>query len=478
MEQNFLLTEIKNKLGNPSDLKNRRIEFASSYIEIVYMAEITDDSKILDSTIEPLIKTSNTDRKDLLEKVKDQILLNHEVVEITTLEDALDKLLKNMVLIIFDNGQALAVDCENLIHRNIYEPPTSAVLKGPREGFIEHAKINLALIRRRLPTSDFKVDNMKIGKYTKTDVYIMYIDKIADKKVVNLITKKLKSIDIDGIVDSSYLTSFLSERPKSIFKQVGDTEKPDILVAKMLEGRVGILVDGSPIVLTIPFIMYEDIQNSQDYYEKASHASFIRILRFTVIIIFTLLPGTYVALQIYHYKIIPIDFLISIINTTQGIPFTPFSETFFIIVLFEVLYDASLRMPRYLGLALSVVGALVLGETAVNAGLVSPPAVMIVALSGIAFYTMPDQASQLSELRLYFVLAGGVLGLYGILLAVILIYSYFSSFDSYGGCYMAPLTPIITKDRKDFLMKKNTSEMYLRPYSIVSDSKNRRRLKK
>ena len=224
-------------------------------------------------------------------------------------------------------------------------------------------------------------------------------------------------------------------------------------------------------------MLIEDLQNADDYYNQHVRISFVRILRLVGIILAVLLPGVYVALQLYHYKIIPIQFLITIMDTTQGIPFTPFTEIVFVVLLFEVLYEANLRMPQYLGMALSIVGALILGDTAVNAGLVSPPAVMIVALSGLTFYMVPNQSAQFAMLRLMFILFGAVLGLFGIIVGVLALLSYLSSFDSYDSPYLAPISPYVACDQKDLFLKKDLCQMKKRPYSIPVNPKNRIRLR-
>jgi len=298
---------------------------------------------------------------------------------------------------------------------------------------------------------------------------------VADKKVVKEVLRRLKNIKIDGVVDSHYLVSYLQKNPNSLFKQVGDAEKPDILVGKMLEGRVGVLVDGSPIALTVPFLLVEDLQNSDDYYSQPIRVTFIRILRLVGVIVAVLLPGVYVALEKYHYKIIPIEFLVTIMNTTQGIPFSPFIELLFVVLLFEILYEANLRMPQYFGMAMSIVGALILGETAINAGLVSPPAVMIVALSGITFYIIPSQAAQFSILRLLALVIGASIGLYGVLLFCVFLISYLSSFDSYDTPYLAPTTPFIKSDQKDLYRRDTIKDMIKRPLSVANNRKNLKR---
>jgi spore germination protein KA len=366
-------------------------------------------------------------------------------------------------------------NCElkKTVKRNITEPPTSAVLEGPREGFVESVDDNLCLIKKRLLTSDLKVINLIIGKYTKTKVSVMYLSSVANADIVKKITSKLKQIIIDGILDSYYLVEFLEERPNSIFKQVGRTEKPDILVSKLLEGRVAILCDGSPIALTLPFLLIEDLHSPDDYYQKNFRVSFVRVVRLIGVFLAVLLPGFYLAIELYHYKIIPLNLLVTLSNATANLPFGPLLEMLFIIILFEILYEANSRMPRSLGNALSIVGALILGDTAVKAGLISPPAVMIVALSGITIYTVPNQAGQLSLLRLAFTLAGAMLSLFGIVLLGVFLVFYLTNFNSYGTPYLAPFAPNIANDKKDAVFKASLLKMKKRPLAIQGKNKVR-----
>ena len=278
--------------------------------------------------------------------------------------------------------------------------------------------------------------------------------------------QKLKQIKIDGIIDSYYIEQLLEEKNESLFKQIGNTEKPDIVAGKMLEGRIAIVVDGSPMVLTLPFVLLEDLQSADDYYTRSYKAILMRYIRFFGVLVAVLLPGIYVAIQLYHYRVIPFKFLVTIVNATKGLPMTPFVEILFVIILFEILYEASLRMPRYLGMVLSIVGALILGDTAVKAGLISSPSVMIVSLSGITFYTVPEQNVQLAILRIFFTLVGGIMGLLGIVAGGLFVASQLCDMDSYGAPYLAPFAPFIKEDQKDFLIKENISKMKTLPKSI------------
>ncbi len=471
-----ILNKIKEILHFSTDFKVREVQFFDTQIFIVYVAPLTDNNLLNESVIKPLVEFDADIEGDVCSFIQEQVLVNNEVQVQNDINQFITEILKGRAGIIIDKtGKMLTCDVEKIVVRPIQEPPTSAVMKGPREGFNESIKFNLSLIRHKLPTPNLVVDSFTIGKYTKTQVAVIYLQDIADKNVVKEVERRISKINIDGIVDSYYISAYLQRKPNSIFKQVGDTEKPDILVSKMLEGRIGVMIDGSPIVLTVPFILLEDLQASDDYYSQPIKVSFLRILRLIGVVLAVLLPGTYLAIQIYHYKILPTEFLITIMNTTQGIPFTPFTEVLFIVLLFEILYEANLHMPQYMGMALSIVGALILGETAVNAGLVSPPTVMIVALSGLTFYVAPNQASQFSILRLLFVFAGATLGLFGILALAVWVVSYLSSFDSYESAYLAPATPFIKSDMKDFLIKESLIDMKYRPQSIANNKKNRTR---
>ncbi len=473
-----ILNKVQQTLHFSTDLKVREVQFFDTQLFIVYIAPLTDNNLLNESVIKPLVEFDQELEGDVCTFVQEQVLANNEVKEQTDVNQFITEILQGRAGIIIDgSGKMLSCDVEKIVVRPIQEPPSSAVIKGPREGFNESLKYNLSLIRHKLPTPDLVIDTFSVGKYTNTQVAVIYLQDIADKNVVKEVERRISKINIDGVVDSYYISAYLQSKPQSIFKQVGDTEKPDILVSKMLEGRIGIVVDGSPIVLTVPFVLIEDLQSSDDYYSQPVKVAFLRILRLIGVVLAVLLPGTYVAIQLYHYKILPTEFLITIMDTTQGIPFTPFTEVLFIVLLFEILYEANLHMPQYMGMALSIVGALILGETAVNAGLVSPPAVMIVALSGLTFYVVPNQASQFSLLRILYVFVGATLGLFGILAFSVWVISYLSSFDTYQSAYLAPATPYIKSDMKDFLVKAPLTQMKTRPRSIANNKRNRNRQK-
>ena len=466
---------ITNAFNNRDDLILREIKVGNHKFAIFYILGLSDAENISKLVIAPIINHGKYG-DNILQTLQDKVLYFSEIETETQLDNIIVAILKGeSVIIANDEKEVIILKSDKYKERTIAEPPTSAVIKGPRSGFVENIQTNLSSIKKILKTPDFKTIQLSIGRRTKTMVAITYIDGIADPKVVNEIKKKLEAIDIDGILDTYYITQYLETRKQSMFKQVGITEKPDIACGKLLEGRVAVFVDGSPIVLTLPFIFFEDLQSSNDYYSEKTHVSMVRIVRLCSLLITILLPGLYIAIELHHYKIIPLKYIITILNTTQGLPLTPLLELLFVLLLFEILYEASLRMPRYLGQAMSIVGALILGDTAVKAGIVSPPAVMIIALSSISKYVIPDQSSQMSLIRLIFILSGGLLGFYGMTVMFMFGLFYLSDMDAYGSAYLAPLSPFIRRDMKDFIIKSDLTEMTTRPKSI--SNKNSRRLK-
>lgn len=316
---------------------------------------------------------------------------------------------------------------------------------------------------------------MTVGRRSTTSVAVCWLEGTTPKKTVEEVKKKLQEIDIDIIPDSSYLTHFLSSRPYSLLKQVGTTEKPDIFCAKIAEGRVGIIVDGSPIALTVPYLIVEDFQSSEDYFVPAYRATFTRILRLLALLVAIYLPAFYVAAQLFKLQLFPVKLLLTIAGSIRDIPFSPSLEMLLVLFVLEVLNEASIRMPKYVGMALSVVGALVLGETAVSAGFVSTPAIIIIAFSGIGLYAVPNLIEITSVLRLAMLLIAGSVGTYGIILATAFVLFYMVTSDNFDTPVLAPFSPLVKRDLRDSIVKYNLGSLDMRPRTLKS--KNKRRYK-
>lgn len=390
-----------------------------------------------------------------------------------------DKIAKGACGIIAEGAEEyFSVGTQGYATRPIMEPPTAAVIKGPREGFTEDFKSNMVLLRRRFGSGKLVFKALVIGRYTRTQVRVCYLKGIARKDVVDAVTERLKKIDIDGIVDSSYVAKFLEERNYSVFKQSGATEKPDILANKLLDGRVGIIVDGSPMVITLPFMLIEDFHDSEDYYRRPVRTTVVRIMRLLGVFFAVLLPGVFVALQSHQYQVLPLELLITIINSTTGIPFSPVLEMLIALIFFEVLGEASVRMPRYLGMAMSVVGGIILGETAVNAGVLSSLTVLITAMSSIGLFAIPDEVGAFSVIRISLVFVGAAFGIYGILLAVIGVTAYVGSMEVYGVPYLAPFAPVVPGDVRDSIVKVSIKDRTRRTDALRLKNKTRLKYEK
>lgn len=395
-------------------------------------------------------------------------------------EKSLDKLTEeilagNPVLLWEGADEGIIVGTKKVFVRAVAEPPTDVTIKGPREGFIEDIKVNTSLVRRRFKTGELKIEFLKVGRRSQTFVAVCYLEGTSIQKVVEEVKEKLNKIDIDVVPDSSYLTHFLASRPNSLMKQVGTTEKPDIFCAKIAEGRVGILVDGSPIALTVPYLIVEDFQSSEDYFVPHYRATFTRLLRLFALIVAIYLPAFYVAAQLFKLQLIPVKLLLTISGSIRDLPLSPSLEMLLVLLVLEILNEASIRMPKYVGMALSVVGALVLGETAVSAGFVSTPAIIIIAFSGIGLYAVPNLIEETSVVRLAMLLVAGSVGTYGIILATGFILFYLVTTDTFGSPLVAPFSPMIGKDLRDSLVKYNLGSLDTRPVTL--GSKNKRRLR-
>ncbi len=450
----FFVENIKQELKDNIDVISREIQSASGLVELIFLKSMTDKNEISEQIIAPIMREVEMFS---FEDIAKKIISCSEVEEIQK-DEVVNQILANKIVLVFSD-RYLAIDLEFFPARVPSEPPTSPNIYGPREGFVESIKTNISLLRKRLPTENLVLKQFEVGQETKTKVCMFYLKNIAKPEIVKEISKKIQNIKLAGVVDSYYIAEFLKKKPKSMFEQVGFQEKPDAVTAKMLEGRVAILVDGSPIAITLPYMVFEDFQSSNDYYTNYVYVNLIRIIRTIGVIIATVIPGLYLSIRLYSYKVLPINYVITIANSTKNLPFTPVLEIVFILLLFQILYEVSLRLPQYLGLATSIVGALVLGDTGVKAGLISPPGVIIVAVSIMSIYTVPSQASILTVLRAIFVILGSTVGIFGIVGGVIYFINYINTLNYYETPYLAPYAPKIHSDLKDGIFKKPLSSM-------------------
>ena len=446
---------------------------------VVYADGVVNKQLIGDLIARPLSKLSL--KKDggmsaLNAETIEKALLFPELKTAENYDDAVKEILDGNSLLLIDGvAVGFVVGAKLLPNRAVIEPPTDVAVKGPREGFIEDIKTNMALVRKRLKTPDLRFETLRVGKRSDTAVALCWLESTSNAEVKEQIKRKIQKIEIDNIPDSSYIAALISPRKHSLFRTVGTTEKPDVFTAKIAEGRVGILVDGSPIALTAPYVLNEDLQSSEDYFISPFMATSFRFLRFISLLVAILLPAFYVSAQLFKLQLLPLGLTLTIASSVRDLPLSPSLEMFVVLLLLEILKEASIRMPKYVGMSLSVVGALVLGETAVSAGFLSTPAIIIVAFSGICLYTVPNFVETGSILRWLFLLVGGSLGPFGIVLLIAFVLYYLLSSDAFGAPLLAPFSPLTPHDLRDTLVKYDMLSLKTRPK--IFGSKNRTRLR-
>lgn len=465
-----MLEYVNKTLTSPDVMTFEFKSLSGKKFAAVYLDGVTDKALLGELVIKPLRSVREGEEGGQTA----MLLASPEIKECKEIQEVIDGILDgNAALFVEDGGAMYVIGLKNPPGRAVTEPPTQVTVKGPREGFTEDIKTNLGLVRKRLKSSDLHIKLLSSGRQSATAVALCYIRGVCREGVPEQIEENIKKNKIDLVPDSSYISSFITKHPRSLFKHCGSCEKPDIFCAKLCEGRAGIIVDGSPIALTAPYMVVEDFQSAEDYYITSYRATIIRALRLAAVLIGILLPSVYICAQLFKIQLIPVKLLFKIASSVSGIPFSPSVEMFLTLMVLEVLNEASIRMPKYVGLALSVVGALVLGDTAVKAGIISTPAIIIVAFSAICLYTVPDLVETTTTLRLLYLMVAGSLGLYGIVLLTAFMLCYLCSEQSYGVPLLAPFAPLVEGDLKDALLKSNMYSIKRRPLSLGSRNKVR-----
>lgn len=368
---------------------------------------------------------------------------------------------------LFVEGQceAILLGIRGAQTRSISEPETEAVVRGPREGFNESLRTNTSMIRRKLRTGHLKMESFTVGKESNTSVVISYLDHLADPKIVEEVRRRIDKIDIDAILESGYIEEMVQDKVYSPFPQLQYTERPDTVASALLEGRVAILVDGTPFVLIVPTTFWMMMQASEDYYERFPMGTLIRWLRYLFLVISLVTPALYVAITTYHQDMLPTTLLLSIAAARESIPFPAVVEALIMEITFEALREAGIRLPKAIGQTVSILGALVVGQAAVEAGIVSAPMVIVVSITGIASFTIPRYSGAIAVrmLRFPLTIAASIFGLFGVLLMIMIILGHMVSLRSFGVPYMSPVAPLSAGGVKDVFSRLPWYLMSRRP---------------
>ncbi|QSF46626.1 spore germination protein [Paenibacillus tianjinensis] len=437
------------------------------------------DQKLLTSLFEGLIRedSDHTQSKTNPNQIASRLLekLPSGNIQIIRTEDQLfTEVLSGSAVIIMNNCPfSLAVMISGGARRSVEEPSSQTVVRGPKEGFTEDITTNIALVRRKIRSPKLKFETHDIGQLTHTTVVLAYIQDVANPDVVEEITQRLKSIDTDSILESGYIEEFIQDAPLSPFPMIIDTERPDTVAGSLLDGQVAVLVDGTPFALIAPVTFFNFFQTPEDYYQRYDISTFLRCLRLVAFLVSLLLPSLYIALTTFQQEMIPTTLLISLTAQREGTPFPALVETLLMEVTFEVIREAGIRMPRVVGPAISIVGALVIGQAAVEAGLVSAAIVIVVSFTAISNFVIPyfSMSSAIRLLRFVLMFLAGFLGLFGILAGLIPLLAHLLSLKSFGIDYLMPYSPFFKSNMKDLVIRAPWWAMKTRPN--VKSSKNR-----
>jgi spore germination protein KA len=377
------------------------------------------------------------------------------------------------VLFVKEFNKAIIINTADWQTRSISEPESEKTVTGPKEGFIEDISTNIMLLRRKLATPNLKLEFKVLGTETKTKICICYLEGITDKRIVEEVHKRINKIDIDGVLDSEYLQEMIKDSPSTPFKTTGFTERPDVVSGSLLEGRVAIICDGTPVVITVPFIFAEYFSINEDYYINFYYSTVNRILRWIGFFLASSVPAIYVALITFHQEMLPTQFLLSISASRQDVPFPTIFEAILMLFIFEVLRETSVRMPTVIGQAISIVGALVIGQAAVEAKLISAPMIIVTALTGITSFIVPKMQGELIIIRLIFLILASFIGLYGYLFGIIGFFIHLASLRSFGIPYMLNIGTLNLADVKDVIVRVPWQKMKTRPKLITQKNRIR-----
>jgi len=409
-------------------------------------------------------------RDELFALIKQQVLLLSSVHEVAELEEVLDYLVRGHAVLLIDGvTKALACEVKGWSERNVEQPTTEVAVRGPQHAFVENRRVNTTLLRRTIASPLLWFEDFKVGAVTNTIVTIAYIKGIVDDGLVEEVRQRIKSIEIDAVFESGYIEELIEDAPYSPFPTILRTERPDKVAAGLLEGRVAIIIDGTPYVLVIPATFATFLTAAEDYYERAFTGSFVRAVRAFAFFLALTLPSTYVAITNFHQELLPTSLTLSIAAQREGVPFVAILEALFLEFSFELLREAGIRLPKAIGPAISIVGALILGEAAVSAGLVSPALVIVVAATAIASFISPIYSMSISVhlLRFPMIILAGTLGLFGVIMGLAAILIHLCAVRSFGVPYLTPLAPMILSEWKDTVVRLPLWQMDTGPKSLV-----------
>ncbi|MGN7298141.1 spore germination protein [Ferdinandcohnia sp. SAFN-114] len=468
------IKRLENELGNSADLSIRKLKFTSDKnVAIIHFNGIVDEESINNNVVNRIIKLLNECNTSVTtEHLADKIF---QIISITSVKyvsewfQLIDSLLSgDTIILINGNQKAITIATRKFQSRSINEPTSQTVIKGPKDSFTENMGTNISLIRSRIQNSKLRLKQTKVGDITKTDVGIMYIEGIADKDMVKEVISRVKRIKIDNVLDSNYIEGAIKDHRNTIFPLLQNSERPDVVAGNLLEGKIAIFIQGTPFVLTLPVYFVQFFHSPEDYYENNVFSSFLRLVRIGTFLVNMYASAIYLALITHHHGLIPTTLMVTLMAQRERVPFPAIIELLLMELAFEVLREAGVRMPRAIGPAVSIVGALILGQAAVEAGFVSAAIVIIVATSAISSFTLPytSVVNVARGLRFILIFCSAFIGFYGILLFTLCILLHLCSLRSFGVPYFAPFSPLRIDAQKDSLIRFPIHSLFMRQSKV------------
>ena len=474
------LDGITKLLGDAPDLVVRRLKVGQREAAVVFFDTLARADHVATEVIKPLGDWEEpavvASAARLEETLRTRLVRTADVDVVGDLKSVIEGLARGKAALFVDGfAFALMVNMVGFELRGVEEPTTEPVVRGPRDGFNENLHTNLSLVRRRLASPLLRFEMRTLGSLTQTKVAIAYLRGVANDTLVQEVRNRLDRIEIDGVLDTSYIEEFIEDTPFSVFPQILSTERPDKVVAALLEGKVAILCDGTPFALVVPTSLWTLMSAGEDHYQRWDGTTLVRLLRYVLVSLVLLLPSMYVAATTFHPEMLPGTMLISIAAARESVPFSSFTEVLAMEIAFEAVREAGIRLPRPVGQTIGIVGAIVMGEAAVEAQFVSSPVVIIVAFTGISSFVIPhfNLGIAIRALRFPILLLAGSLGLFGISIGLMLILLHLVTLHSFGEPYLAPISPLRVSGLKDTIVRLPRWSMVRRPR--VSGSPQTRR---
>jgi len=455
---------IRKEMGDSADLVIRRLKLDwpepdGADAALVYLEDMADRQQLQDAVIAPLldrVPPHLSQPADTLDMLGERVLNAGNLQASADRREQIRQMMSGAALLLLDDSdRCLIIMLSGMSDRGVTRTSTQNVVKGPQDAFTETLATNITLIRRRILDSRVRVVKQQAGTVTKTEIAVMYIEGLADPSVVAGVFARLGEIRMKGVLDVEYIEELIRSPKPTLFPSAYNSERPDTVSAYLLEGRIAILVNGTPFVLVVPAVFLDFVQSAEDYYQSPAYSNLVRLIRLMSIAIALLMPAFYIAVTTHHPDIVPTQLLLSLAAQREDVPFPAFIEAVMMALTFEILQEAGIRMPSTIGQAVSIVGTIVIGQAAVEADIVSAAMVIIVAITGIASFVIPSYALSLS-IRIYrfiFMFFAAAFGIYGLTVCALFLCMSLARLDSFGVAYLSPFAPYPAKQKNDALLR-------------------------